>query len=86
MDRLVTLVVVLPALGMTDKDVVHIKLLQHRTRDLSGEGTSLVLRDILRSQLDLKLLGVNKSLSTPQVSERWKDRDLDIFVVVIGVV
>src|SRR5665811_1056572 len=83
--RRVILGVVLPALGVADRDVRRTELRQHHRGDLPGVRTVGVCRHVLGAVTDLQLVRVHQGLHGTQVGERHQYGDLDGGEVVLGV-
>ena len=61
-DQIIGFLVVLTTFGVANNHVGNTKLLEHGGRDFTGVGATLVNRDILRTQLDFQVVGVNYRL------------------------
>jgi hypothetical protein len=61
-DDRVVLGVVLPALAVTDRDVGAAELGEEGPADLTGVGTGVVHREVLRAELELEAVPVDEGL------------------------
>ena len=82
-DQRVVLVVVGPALGVTDDDVGTAQLGQERAADLAGVGARVVLREVLRAVGEPQLVTVDQGLHAAQIGERRQHGDVDLVEVLV---
>src|SRR5699024_2708541 len=81
--QFVRFIVVLAALGVADNDVGATQCRQHCARYFTGVRTGLVLRDILGTIGEFKLVAFYKRLCNVAICETHQERNIYVFVVVI---
>ena len=78
-DRFIGLAKILPALAVTDDDILHTQLLEHRCGDFSGKGSALCPVAVLGADLYIGSLG--QCQRCLQIGVRRAQHDLTIRVL-----